>query len=83
MLLLGATERIAGRLLEAGRVCITDVLHLQLQFRQSPEFSGLKDLFTQRSDPGLNNIFPERRKHRRRCVLKLNTYCIYDGLKDF
>jgi hypothetical protein len=52
LFLLGATERIAGRLLEAGRVCITDVLHLQLQFRQSPEFSGLKDLFTQRSDPG-------------------------------
>jgi hypothetical protein len=55
--LLGATERIAGRLLEAGRVCITDILHLQLQFRQSPEFSGLKDLFTQRSDPRRNNIF--------------------------
>jgi hypothetical protein len=72
--LLGATEKIAGRLLEAGRVCITDVLHLQLQFRQSPEFTGLKDLFTQRSDPGLNNIFPKGRRLRRRCTFELRTY---------
>jgi hypothetical protein len=76
--LLGATERIAGRLLEAGRVCITDVLHLQLQFRQSPEFSGLKDLFTQRSDPGRNNSILKGRILRRRCMFKLKDFSMSD-----
>ena len=43
----GPTERVATRLLESGRTCITDILHLQLQYRQSPEFPKLWDLVIQ------------------------------------
>jgi hypothetical protein len=45
----GATERTAERLLEGGQICVTDIIHLELQYRDSPQFTTLRDLVSHRS----------------------------------